>query len=59
MCDVKKYNEFAKEFMNMDISDFSQLIVEAENLEMRKFYMNMHSFFLQERQKEVIKENVF
>lgn len=59
MCDVEKINKYTEELFEMDLSDFRQLIVEAKTEELREYYTNIYDFFLQKRQKEVLKEHVF
>lgn len=59
MCDVKTINKVTKDIINMDLSDYRQLIVEADSEELRDYYMNMYNYFLQKRQVEVLKEHVY
>ena len=49
------YNECLK----LDLDEATQLILEAETEEEQEFYSMVSDFVLQQRQKKVIKENLF
>ena len=59
MCDVNRINSFANELLNMELSDYKQLILEAESEEQRDLYFNLYEYVLQKRQEEVLKEHVY
>lgn len=59
MCDVKKYNKYAKELMNLNFSDMRQLVLEADSEELRDYYMNIYNFLLKKKQQEILKEHLF
>ena len=59
MCDVKKYSEIYKEIKKLNPDDTLQLIMEVDDEEERSFYQMVGDFLLQQKQKEVIEENLF
>lgn len=59
MCDVEKINTFSKELLNMDLSDFRELILKADSDELRDYYVSIYNYVLQNRQKEILKEHVY
>ncbi|MBQ8857600.1 MAG: hypothetical protein IJ024_05590 [Lachnospiraceae bacterium] len=59
MCDVKKYNDIFQEIKALRQDDTLQLILEAKTQEERDFYVMVGNFLLQNKQKLVVKENLF
>ena len=59
MCDVKKFNVYTEELMNLDLDDYRQLILEADSPEKRQFYINVYNYFLKQRQAEVLEQHIF
>ena len=59
MCDVKKFTEIYKEIKKLNPDDTLQLIMEVDDEEERSFYQMVGDFLLQQKQKEVIEENLF
>lgn len=59
MCDTKKYYEIFKEIKSLTASDTLQLIREAENEEVKQFYVMVGDYLLQKKQKEVIERKLF
>ena len=59
MCDVEKINTFSKELLNMDLSDFRELILKADSDELKDYYVSVYNYVLQKRQKEILKEHVY
>lgn len=59
MCDVKKYSDMFQDMKNLQPDDTLQLILEAKSEEERVFFELLGNFLLQQKQKEVIRENLF
>lgn len=59
MCDVKKFKKIYQEFDALDLEDTMQLVIEAENEDEQDFFEMVSDFFLQKKQREVIKEGKF
>lgn len=59
MCDANRINKYTEEILNMDLRDFRQLILEADKDELKDFYAYLYNYFLEKRQKEVLKEHVY
>ena len=59
MCDTKKFYEIFEEIKELTASDTLQLIQEAENEEVKQFYVMVGNYLLQKKQKEVIERNLF
>ena len=59
MLDMKKYAEIYEEIKKLTNSDTLQLILESEDEEMKDFYELVGDFLLQQRQRKVVKENLF
>lgn len=55
----KRMNEFYELFKNMTDDDYTELLKTANSYEEQKFYVAISDFFLQQRQKEVIKQGIF
>ncbi|EXG87733.1 hypothetical protein K413DRAFT_4631 [Clostridium sp. ASBs410] len=48
-----------QECLNLDLDETTQLILETANEEEQEFYSLIYDFILQQRQKMVIKDNLF
>lgn len=59
MVDLKKYADIYEEIKKLTDSDTLQLVLESEDEEVRDFYEVVGDFLLQQRQKKVVKENLF
>ena len=59
MSDVKKYSDMFQDMKNLQPDDTLQLILEAKSEEERVFFELLGNFLLQQKQKEVIRENLF
>ncbi len=59
MCDVQKYSDMYKEMKILQPEDTLQLVMEAKDEEERFFFEMIGNFFLQQKQKKVIKGNMF
>ena len=59
MCDMKKYADIYEEIKKLNDDDTLQLVLESENEEMKDFYELVGDFLLQQRQKKVVRENMF
>ncbi len=59
MCDVNKFTEIYNEIKKLNPDDTLQLIMEVDDEEVRSFYQMVGDFLLQQKQKEVIEENLF
>ena len=59
MCDTKKYYEIFEEIKGLTASDTLQLIQDAENEEVKQFYVMVGDYLLQKKQKEVIERKLF
>lgn len=59
MCDVKKYSDMFQEIKTLQPEDTLQLVMESETEEERVFFELIGNFLLQQKQKEVIKGNLF
>ena len=59
MLDIKKYAEIYEEIKKLTNSDTIQLVLESEDDEMKDFYELVGDFLLQQRQKKIVKENMF
>ena len=59
MCDMKKYADIYEEIKKLNDDDILQLVLESEDDEMKDFYELVGDFLLQQRQKKVVKENMF
>ena len=45
MCDVKKFDKIYKEFKNLTVDDYIQLISSTENEEKKDFYISINNVF--------------
>jgi hypothetical protein len=54
-----KFYETAKRLVDNDVTDFGDRITEITNNEERDFFLDVTTFFLQKRQKEVIEKGLF
>ena len=59
MLDTKKYYEIYEEIKELTASDTLQLIQEAENEEVKHFYVMVGNYLLQKKQKKVIEKKLF
>ena len=59
MCDMMKYADIYEKIKKLTNSDTLQLVLESEDEEMKDFYEVVGDFLLQQRQKKVVKENMF
>lgn len=59
MCDVKKYLKIYEDIKKLQPEDTLQLVMEAEDKEEKDFFEMLGNFLLQQKQKEVIKGNMF
>lgn len=59
MCDVKKYSDMFQDMKKLQPEDTLQLVLEAKSEEEKKFFELLGNFLLQQKQKEVIKGNLF
>lgn len=59
MCDVKKYSDMFQDIKTLQPEDTLQLVMESETEEERVFFELIGNFLLQQKQKEVIKGNLF
>ncbi|MCI6536792.1 hypothetical protein [uncultured Eubacterium sp.] len=59
MCDVEKYLKIYKEIKKLDPEDTLQLVLEAKDDEAKDFFELIGDFLLQQKQKSVIKGNLF
>lgn len=59
MCDVNRYFAFYKEMKDMEQEDTLQLILESNDEEQKMFFKLVGDFFIQQKQKKLIEENVF
>ncbi len=55
MCYVKNYSEIYKEIAKLRAEDTLQLVLECETEEEKEFYEMVDEFWLQRRQREVLK----
>jgi hypothetical protein len=53
------FYETAKKLVDKDVVDFGRKITEIPDNEEREFLLDVTTFFLQKRQKEVIKKGLF
>ena len=56
---MKKYADIYEEIKKLNDDDTLQLVLESEDDEMKDFYELVGDFLLQQRQKKVVKENMF
>lgn len=59
MCDVNKYKKMYDEFKELDLDDTLELVMESDDQDEQDFFEMVSDFFLQRRQREVIKEGRF
>lgn len=59
MCDVKKYFELYEEVKKLKPEDVLQLTMEADSAEQKDFFEMIGNYLLQQKQKAVIKGNLF
>lgn len=59
MVEIKKCADIYEEIKKLTNSDTLQLVLESEDEEMKDFYELVGDFLLQQRQKKVVKENMF
>lgn len=59
MCDVKKYRGIFREIQTLSQDDTLQLILDAKTQEERDFYSLVGNFLLQNKQKAVVREDLF
>ena len=55
MCDVQRYITMYKDLKNLNQEELLELITEAETLEESKFFNLIGNFFIQQRQKKLLK----
>ena len=59
MCDVDKYFDIYKDIKQLKSEDALQLILEARSQEERDFFNMIGNYLLQQKQKQVIKRNLY
>ena len=59
MCDIEKYSKIYKDIMLLQPEDTLQLIMKADDAEEQKFYWLVGNFLLQQKQRQVIANNLF
>ena len=59
MVDLKKYADIYEEIKKLTDSDTLQLVLESEDDEVKDFYEMVGDFLLQQRQREIVSNNLF
>lgn len=59
MCDVNKFDKIYKEFKNLTVDDYIQLISSTQNEEKKDFYISINNVFLANKQKKVIAKGIY
>ena len=59
MCDTQKYSAIFQDIMTLQPDDTLQLVLEAKSEEEKRFFELLGNFLLQQKQKEIIRGNLF
>lgn len=59
MCDTNKYFQMFQDIRQLQPEDTLQLMLEAQDSEEQAFFEMVGNFLLQQKQKQVIKRNLF
>lgn len=59
MCDVKHFDSIYKEFKNLSVDDYIELISSTEDDEKKDFYISINNVFLANNQKKVIAKGIY
>ena len=59
MCDVRKYSDMFQDIKTLQPEDTLQLVLEAKDEDERAFFEFLGNYLLQQKQKKVIKGNLF
>jgi hypothetical protein len=57
--DFHNFYETAKKLVDTDVARFGDKLTEIPDNEEREFFLDVTTFFLQKRQKEVIEKGLF
>lgn len=59
MCDTQKYSAIFQDIMTLQPDDTLQLVLETKSEEEKRFFELLGNFLLQQKQKEIIRGNLF
>lgn len=56
MCDLKKMKKIYEDCKNLNMDDYSRIFFEENDDEQKEFYIAVHNYFIQKKQKKFMDE---